>query len=612
MKNMLRLISLLLLVILCFSACDKSASDTDESTKPDTQDSTTADTGDNGGNADNSDTNNTQDKKPETALAAANALQIANNNKTSYKIVIDDRMKSEQRNLVETFRARMSSKTGATMKLVEDNESPSEKEILIYTMDDRIEVLGILNKITAPEKKGYRIEVSDSKIIVACEEPMYLSSALDLLSEAIRLCDDGSYGIEKDYVGKLDLPALVTTQTENVTFLYTSQQNYTASVANASKSNYSAFVKSLREDGFYVYDTNSKGSASFGTYVKDSLYGQQAVYTMYYPDDRCYKVTYGPLGYLPDLYTESDQVVTPFFSQPKTASGGLRSVMRLENGKFIVFDGGNPSDADQKYFLEFLQRNSSGSKVEIAAWVITHAHGDHLGMVNEFLNDHAKDIELDMVVYNFPDWENSYLDWDFSVGDTSSMKNLCARFQTILADQYPNTKHWVVHTGQTMKLPGCDIEVLFTPEDYATWRDVYKKGTINFPSGNHTNIALRLTINGTTIVTPGDSEAQLCKWMGETYGEDLKSDVLYLTHHGYNGGDVDFYRAIDPDICIWPTTQTNKLEYQANTQFPYNQYLINTHPMYPGRDRVHHTQDVETIYEITDKGPVLKVGTPAQ
>lgn len=608
MKKMIRLLALMLLVVICLSACAKEnpqGGETSDTTTPDAEESTTSADGTEGTTE-----GNNSDKKPAEKLAAANALQIANKKKTSYTIVLDNSLKNSQKNVVETFRSRLSDKMGATMKMANDNEDPTEKEILVYAMDGRKEVEEVLGKLTAPEKRGYRIEVSDSKIIVACDQPIYLAPALELLYDAIRECDDGSFGIEKDYVGKLDLPTPVAGSMSQTTSVYTEQSNYTVTVHNASKTNYSKFTKSLNNDGFYTYDSHSMGSASFATYVKDSFYGKQAVYTMYYPDDQCYKVTYGPLGYLPELRASTNKVVTPFFSQPQTASGGLRTVMRLENGEFIVFDGGNASGTDQKYLLNFLKEHSPSGTPTIAAWVITHAHGDHLGMANNFLADYSKEINLKMVIYNFPDWENSELRWDFSQGDTGSMKGLATRFKSILAEQYPNTKQWVVHTGQTMQLPGCEIQVLYTPEDYASGIGLQKDGSISFPSGNSTNIALRLTINGTTIVTPGDSEDELCRWMGATYGEDLKSDVLYLTHHGYNGGELNFYRMIDPDICIWPTTPSGMSEYIP--MFDYNKYLMNLHPTYPGRDRVHHTQDKETIYEITEDGPKLTVGTPAQ
>ena len=53
----------------------------------------------------------------------------------------------------------------------------------------------------------------------------------------------------------------------------------------------------------------------------------------------------------------------------------------------------------------------------------------------------------------------------------------------------------------------------------------------------------------------GDCEKELCQFMADVYGEELKSDILQLSHHGYNGACLDLYRYIDPDICFWASDE---------------------------------------------------------
>ena len=33
----------------------------------------------------------------------------------------------------------------------------------------------------------------------------------------------------------------------------------------------------------------------------------------------------------------------------------------------------------------------------------------------------------------------------------------------------------------------------------------------------------------------------------------LKCDICQMSHHGQNGLERDFYEAVSPDICLWPT-----------------------------------------------------------
>ena len=43
--------------------------------------------------------------------------------------------------------------------------------------------------------------------------------------------------------------------------------------------------------------------------------------------------------------------------------------------------------------------------------------------------------------------------------------------------------------------------------------------------------------------------------MTEVYGAELKTDMLQITHHGFNGGYLELYRYADPEICFWPIDQ---------------------------------------------------------
>ena len=38
-------------------------------------------------------------------------------------------------------------------------------------------------------------------------------------------------------------------------------------------------------------------------------------------------------------------------------------------------------------------------------------------------------------------------------------------------------------------------------------------------------------------------------------GDELKSDIVVLAHHGRGGVGEDVYRKMDPEIVIWPTTE---------------------------------------------------------
>ena len=109
----------------------------------------------------------------------------------------------------------------------------------------------------------------------------------------------------------------------------------------------------------------------------------------------------------------------------------------------------------------------------------------------------------------------------------------------------------ILHSGQTAMIAGAKIEILYTPEDY-------------FPNpidwGNDTCCAWKITVGGKTVLFTADCDPILCDDMAKWYGSEvLQCDVLQVTHHGFNGATMAFYKAIDPKICLWSCDETRFL-----------------------------------------------------
>ena len=129
------------------------------------------------------------------------------------------------------------------------------------------------------------------------------------------------------------------------------------------------------------------------------------------------------------------------------------------------------------------------------------------------------------------------------------MADGAARFRTALKS-FPISEraaHWIFHTGQKIYFPGCEIEILYTQEDY------YPN---QFATGNHTSSVFRITMesadgNETVFMVMGDAEATNCAEIKNMYGDELKCDILQLTHHGFNGACNGIYEYMRPEICFW-------------------------------------------------------------
>ena len=357
------------------------------------------------------------------------------------------------------------------------------------------------------------------------------------------------------------------------------------SFSSTVETEYLVFLQALEEKGFQLYTQNTIGKSRFATYLKEG----EAVHTAWYHTANECRIVYGPKGYIPStippIYTE---VVTPSIAQLARngvyfTAPGLSLVLQLPDGSFIIVDGGSAEDEDEVALLNYLKNNKpfSDSRPRVT-WMFTHAHTDHMMLANSFLSHYADEIELETVCYNFPDFESvkmecEPLDWSI---------RLVSELKAILAAKYPNTQHYIYHTGNKLLLPGCEIDFLHTHEDF--W-------TRGFRWVNHTCAVWQMTVQGKKLLILGDIMEKQCDFLADTYGDAIRPDILQATHHGYNGGTLKLYQLVDPGICLWPAPTSFITDATVNKHLmkDYNQFLLNNVER-------HYTADRNTVLVYPD------------
>lgn len=355
---------------------------------------------------------------------------------------------------------------------------------------------------------------------------------------------------------------------------YVCGERFTVTVANSNDAEYDAYLKALEECGAERFTENRIADNRFATYIMKNADGAEvAVHTMCYPSYSNVRIAVEPRAYLPETdptvmslsrgipttVTQPERDAVYYGNQGETVNGapGMSFVIQLSDGSFILIDGGPRSgtvkpkkkvdgvfvdeeprptrDLDALY--EFLKARTEGNqKPVIAAWFITHPHSDHVDLACEFLAKYKDAVEVKLGAYNFPDFSLYPVEKESS----ERLGQLAVATATRFAEAGAET--WIIHTGQKMYFPGCEVEILYTPEDY------YPK---SFAWGNHTGCAFRMKFSDKTFMVLGDCEKDICQIMADRYGSDLKSELLQLSHHGVNGACVAIYRLIDPDICFW-------------------------------------------------------------
>ena len=215
---------------------------------------------------------------------------------------------------------------------------------------------------------------------------------------------------------------------------------------------------------------------------------------------------------------------------PATQSQNLSCVIQTKAGSLIVVDGGLREDAP--HLIETIK--AKGGRV--SAWLITHPHSDHIGALTEILNTQPIPVEIDNIYYSF--LEREFYQRGEHMGRMDNLDNLLAAFNNVA----PEKLHPSIDKGQQIQVDEVTINVMNKP-----FRSLHN-------TFNNSSVAYRLDLNGKRILFLGDmgwdAGQNLLK---KNKPEDLKADIVQMAHHGQDGVEMDVYRVIKPEICLWPT-----------------------------------------------------------
>ena len=286
---------------------------------------------------------------------------------------------------------------------------------------------------------------------------------------------------------------------------------------------------------------------------------------VYYVDcEQSVRIVTAPIGEtelptLEDPYTKiTETSFTIMDLNDEAGNFGNSFIITLEDGSFLVYDGGNlagNTDAKELYDL-LVKLNKREGKPVIAAWVLTHQHNDHKRNFNQMTKQYGSQIILEKVIYNVPSISEFYnsgnTDFFYQNGH---IDDICKRM---------GAKKYQLHTGQKMTIRNLVLEVIFTQED------IYPVSPYPF---NNSSMVTRFEIGGQRVTILGDAQATAAKIMAQMYGETLKSDIVQVAHHGGNGCTTELYELLAPRILIWPTDQANFEKQTAGTSSAAN-YVV--------------------------------------
>ena len=323
---------------------------------------------------------------------------------------------------------------------------------------------------------------------------------------------------------------------------------YEYSYSGVSDDEFSKFKLWLQSSFYVEYDIANWDGNSFATFVSS----EEQINLAYYPEieSGTLKVITTKRGYLPPTFFEryeklADATVTQLgrVGASRVAAGEL-FVIQVEDGSFVVIDGGPHCDADCDELLRFLwKRKPEAHRKPRVAWLVTHAHSDHVELIIDFLSANCENIDLELFCWNNPIMSASK-DAPCYDGGAERYSQHVVDIERILKEKYPNTNIFNCHTGQSLYLAGCKIEIIHTHED------IFPAWIWNL---NVASTTFKFTFNSQkTFLVLGDSETNNCIFMSEAYGDILDCDMVQVSHHGLNGATKEIYEKIKPSIAFWP------------------------------------------------------------
>ncbi len=485
---------------------------------------------------------------------------------------------------------------------VRSDATETAKEILVG-VTDRDVANNVYQDLAADQ---YGLIIRDGKIMVAAWNDEAIGLATTMMTSAI---EDSYYASDSSIVLPADYSKIETMDSSWVTDFPkpTGANIYLAGTLSSADNglvyayrgigvNATAFdnyCATLVSNGYTLVQSNTIDGNKFATYKNTaenvSLHVEYAAYAndINYSYDRAgqYADTYEPTlrivsapltvnSALPsDLINANaiksvtkitDSMVTQYDAASVSSNKGMGWIFTLEDGSFILFDGAvNLAGAQDRlwtilnnlYAKAHGSAPSSSNPIHIRAWVISHEHSDHYGMMKAFLQKYGKNypLKVDYLLANFtsPTQDYNAMQADHYVHDNLAiLKGYCSTpFEYIK-----------LHTGQKLYIQNAVLEVLFTHEDTTPLRQ---------PFFNDTSTIIKLSIYNTdgsgnvnkdasgndvveTFMQLGDASLIGSTFLRAMYSDEtLDVDQSQVAHHGGYGCEVELYDIMSPTAVWW-------------------------------------------------------------
>lgn len=563
MKRYLALLIALLLAALMLFACNDNAPDSSGTQVPE------------------------ETSAPETDAPVADLI-ITENGIANFPLIRADQAHSSEIDAVAQLAKAIESATGAYPELSTDWIKPGEAYV-----PHTCEIL--VGRTAYPQSKqvlenlpygDYVIAAVGNKLVLNAWSPEGIQAAVNILTETIlastengRLVLPGDLYLTGTAVRSLNtIPAYAEAEPSNIFCL--DETDFLLVFPDATADTYATYCKALTEDGFTLYTENDITENRFTTYTTED-YTLTAGYYAYSSEIR---LIIEPRGTLPALQNDKTATgpMTPSFvffglGEEEDYRGGQSMLWQLSDGSYIVVDGGYNIIENARQLYTYMRDNAPDpNNITVAAWILTHPHGDHHGAFLQFCKVYADRVKVEMFMGNFPG-----KDVREAGGLSDGMSS--TKIISYMTENFPGTPFLKNRVGQELYIRDAKIEILYTLDSYLPRNLTYL---------NTSSMIFTMEIGGQRFLITGDASQDACLITHSMYGSYLKSDYVQIAHHGAGVGSSSIkgltalYSAAEAPVVLWPSSVHAYNAYRGNAHNAHALKLESTKEIIVAGDRV--------------------------
>ena len=313
---------------------------------------------------------------------------------------------------------------------------------------------------------------------------------------------------------------------------------YMTRVTNATAAKLAEYCASVEEAEFELISERTERNNVFYTLVGENEY----IYAYYSNYNKEIRVITGPREALAegDLSIKSKKTYEPYIASIPQPDNGMGYIIRMEDGRFLVFDGGYTGEDRVFKALKQLEPNEN---IVIAAWFISHPHSDHYPAFIDFIKTHGRDktVTLERVIHNYVAPQM------YNVPNSTAGKEDCSGdVEKLYAEaklHIPTVPIIKAHTGQVIDFGATQVEVLYTIEDMVP---------TTMENTNASSMVVRVLMEGHSIMFLADTYNTSARILNGLWGDYLRSDIMQIAHHGQWPSIPELYEYIKGELVLVP------------------------------------------------------------